>query len=84
MPRYAAGVVEHRIVDPQVLEIPEEPKVVGRRAGAGCLICGEWVDADGDDAYALAIGRVGSVELDAVAHGACLRGVVAPSFALPV
>jgi hypothetical protein len=76
-------MVEHRIRDPQVVDILETEVGRGRSLRGGrCLICGEWIEPDAVDVYEVSVGRAGNVELDLLSHASCLVGVVHPSISL--
>jgi hypothetical protein len=61
------------------------PEGEGRRVlvrGGACLVCGEWIEPDADDAYRLLVSRPPQ-EAEYPCHEACLARVAHPSVALP-
>jgi hypothetical protein len=75
-------MVEHRIRDPQILEIEEaSTDFLTPQRGGSCLICNGWIDAE-EHHYDVAISSQEG-RLDGVCHASCLAGTTHPTFALP-
>jgi hypothetical protein len=76
-------VVEHRIQDPQVVELTEETEVVVAAPEGACLFCGQWIDGEETGVYALRLSRAEGDTRDFVSHVSCLAERADPAAKLP-
>jgi hypothetical protein len=78
-------VVEHLYRDPNERPITEADaaQAVPLRGGL-CLVCGEWVEAGGEDVYAVSVTAAGGDAAEYVVHATCLATVAHPGMRLPL
>jgi hypothetical protein len=62
---------------------PEEAAAPVKMRGGLCLICGEWVEPEGDNALAVTLARPSGEASDYAAHATCMATVGHPGARLP-
>ena len=60
--------------DPYRADIPEEREERARTRGGPCLVCGEWIEHDAEDAYRVHVSNPPR-EAEYACHEACFERV---------
>jgi hypothetical protein len=76
-------VVEHRIRDPQVVELTEETEAPVAAPEGPCLFCGQWIDEEETGVYVVRLSRAEGDTREYVSHVSCLAERADPSAKLP-
>jgi hypothetical protein len=77
-------VVEHNLPDPSLGPLtPEEAAAPVHLRGGLCVICGEWVETTGEDAFRVTLTRTGGEVGEYAAHATCMARVAHPGARLP-
>jgi hypothetical protein len=68
--------------DPYREDIPEQREERARARGAPCLVCGEWIEPDAEDAYRVHVSNPPR-EAEYACHEACFERVKHASVPAP-
>jgi hypothetical protein len=78
-------LVEHLIPDPRNQPLVETDTTPGLPIRGGlCLVCGEWVEPEGDDLYVVVVSAPRGDAAEYIAHATCMARVTHPGMRLPL
>jgi hypothetical protein len=78
-------LVEHLIPDPRNAPMSESDTRPGLPIRGGlCLVCGEWVEPEGEDLYVVAVSAPRGDGAEYLSHATCLARVTHPGMRLPL